>query len=216
MKKIAIIISGCGVFDGAEIHETVLTMLHIEQLGAQYQCFAPDLAQHHVINHINGEEQQESRNVLIEAARIARGDIHDLATLNISDFDALVVPGGFGVAKNLSDFAFNGADSKILDTFKETCQNFSAQKKPIAYLCIAPALIGHIHPSGTVATIGNDINTAKAAEALGIKHVPCSATDIVVDSEHKVISTPAYMLANSISEASNGIAKAIQQLIDMT
>lgn len=216
MKKIAIIISGCGVFDGAEIHETVLTMLHIEQLGAQYQCFAPDQTQHHVINHLTGEEQQDSRNILIEAARIARGDIHDLATLNVDEFDALVVPGGFGVAKNLSDFAFRGPDSKILDTFKETCQSFSTQKKPIAYLCIAPALIGHIHPSGTVATIGNDTDTATAAEALGIKHVACSATNIVVDSQNKVVSTPAYMLANSISEASHGIAKAIQQLIDMT
>jgi enhancing lycopene biosynthesis protein 2 len=216
MKKIAIIISGCGVFDGAEIHETVLTMLHIEQLGAQYQCFAPDIAQHHVINHYTGDEQPESRNVLTEAARIARGDILNLTALNIDEFDALVVPGGFGVAKNLSDFAFNGADSKILDTFKETCQSFSSQKKPIAYLCIAPALIGHIHPTGTLATIGNDDETAMAAEAIGIKHVICSATDIVVDPQNRVISTPAYMLANSISEASHGIAKAVQQLIDMT
>ncbi|MBQ4844241.1 isoprenoid biosynthesis glyoxalase ElbB [Pseudoalteromonas sp. MMG005] len=215
MKKIAIILSGCGVFDGAEIHETVLTMLHIEQLGAEYECFAPNLNQHHVINHLNGETQQGSRNILIEAARIARGNIHDLATLNASHFDALVVPGGFGVAKNLSDFAFSGANSTILDIFKAACQEFSQQNKPIAYLCIAPALIGHIHPQGTLTTIGNDPDTALATEQLGAKHVDCAANDIVIDLQQKVICTPAYMLANSISEASEGIAKAITQLIDM-
>ena len=216
MKKIAIILSGCGVFDGAEIHETVLPMLHIEQNNAQYQCFAPNLNQHHVINHLNGDTQPEPRNILTEAARIARGNIQDLVALQVDQFDALVIPGGFGVAKNLSDFAFTGANSEILDTFKATCQSFAQQKKPIAYLCIAPALIGHIHPAGTLATIGNDPDTATAAEQIGIKHIQCEVADIVVDEAQKVISTPAYMLANSISEASIGIEKAIKTLIAMT
>ncbi|MBD1582407.1 isoprenoid biosynthesis glyoxalase ElbB [Pseudoalteromonas sp. S16_S37] len=215
MKKIAIILSGCGVFDGAEIHESVLTMLHLEQLGASYQCFAPDIQQHHVINHLTGEEQAQTRNVLEESARIARGDIKDLAQLNANDFDSLVLPGGFGVAKNLSNFAFDGAQSNIYEPLKKFCQMFAQQRKPIAYLCIAPALIGHIHPTGTLATIGNDEQTAKAVNQLGAKHVACTVDDIIIDNEQKVISTPAYMLAESISDASKGIYKAMQALIEM-
>ncbi|MCO7190761.1 MULTISPECIES: isoprenoid biosynthesis glyoxalase ElbB [unclassified Pseudoalteromonas] len=215
MKQVAIILSGCGVFDGAEIHESVLTMLHLERLGASYQCFAPDIQQHHVINHLTGEEQDEQRNVRVEAARIARGEVADLATLDASAFDALILPGGFGVAKNLSDFAFKGAESNILETLKTSCQAFNQLGKPIAYLCIAPALIGHIHPAGTLATIGNDEATAQAVEALGASHVTCGVAEIVVDDNHKVISTPAYMLAGSISEASSGIEKAVQKLLEL-
>ncbi|TMP36511.1 isoprenoid biosynthesis glyoxalase ElbB [Pseudoalteromonas rubra] len=215
MKQVAIILSGCGVFDGAEIHESVLTMLHLERLGASYQCFAPDIQQHHVINHLTGEEQDEQRNVRVEAARIARGEVADLATLDASAFDALILPGGFGVAKNLSDFAFNGAESTILEVLKTSCQAFNQLGKPIAYLCIAPALIGHIHPAGTLATIGNDEATAQAVEALGASHVACGVSEIVVDDNHKVISTPAYMLAGSISEASSGIEKAVQKLLEL-
>ncbi|MCG7536943.1 isoprenoid biosynthesis glyoxalase ElbB [Pseudoalteromonas sp. OOF1S-7] len=215
MKQVAIILSGCGVFDGAEIHESVLTMLHLERQGARYQCFAPDIQQHHVVNHITGEEQDEQRNVRVEAARIARGEVADLATLDPSEFDALILPGGFGVAKNLSDFAFKGAQSSILEAVKTSCQAFNQQGKPIAYLCIAPALIGHIHASGTLATIGNDEATAQAIESLGARHVNCGVSDIVVDDTHKVISTPAYMLASSVSEASDGIEKAVQKLIEL-
>ncbi|OCQ19696.1 isoprenoid biosynthesis protein ElbB [Pseudoalteromonas luteoviolacea] len=212
MKQVAIIFSGCGVFDGAEIHESVLTMLHLERHGITYKCFAPNIDQHHVINHLTGEEQNETRNVLTEAARIARGDITDLAHLNPDDFSALVLPGGFGVAKNLSDFAFKGADSQVLDALKNTCQQFNKQQKPIAYLCIAPALIGHIHQQGTLATIGTDADTAAAVTAMGAEHVNCEVTDIVVDEQQQVISTPAYMLAANISEASAGIEKAIARL----
>ncbi|MCG7562633.1 MULTISPECIES: isoprenoid biosynthesis glyoxalase ElbB [Pseudoalteromonas] len=214
MKQVAIILSGCGVFDGAEIHESVLTMLHLERQGARYQCFAPDIEQHHVINHLTGEEQDEQRNVRVEAARIARGDVASLDTLDANAFDALILPGGFGVAKNLSDFAFKGAQSSVLAAVKESCQAFNQLGKPIAYLCIAPALIGHIHPAGTLATIGNDEATAQAVEALGASHVNCGVADIVVDDTHKVISTPAYMLAGSISEASAGIEKAVQKLLE--
>ncbi|MBQ4839440.1 isoprenoid biosynthesis glyoxalase ElbB [Pseudoalteromonas luteoviolacea] len=215
MKQVAIIFSGCGVFDGAEIHESVLTMLHLEQKGIQYRCFAPNIEQHHVINHLTGEEQAETRNVLTEAARIARGDIQDLEQLNADDFAALVIPGGFGVAKNLSDFAFKGPESQVLDVLKNICQQFNKQQKPITYLCIAPALIGHIHQPGTKATIGNDADTAAAVTALGAEHVECAVTDIIVDEQQKVISTPAYMLAGNISEASAGIEKAIKRLAQL-
>ena len=215
MKKVAIILSGCGVFDGAEIHESVLTMLHLEMAGASYQCFAPNIDQHHVVNHLNGEEMNQTRNVLVETARIARGEIQDLDTLNANDFDALAIPGGFGVAKNLSDFAFKGGESTILAALKTTCKAFNQQKKPIAYVCIAPALVGHIHNKGIKATIGNDADTAAAMSELGAEHVNCHVDDIVVDEAQKVISTPAYMLAQSISEASAGIQKAMNKLIEL-
>ena len=112
-KKIAIILSGCGVYDGAEIHETVLTLLRLSQQGAQVQCFAPDKPQMHVINHLTGEEMPEQRNVLVESGRITRGQSRDVRELKAADFDALIMPGGFGVAKNLSDFAVKGADCTV-------------------------------------------------------------------------------------------------------
>lgn len=112
-KKVAMILSGCGVYDGSEIHETVLTLLRLSQQGAQVQCFAPDKPQMHVLNHLNGEEMNEQRNVLVESARITRGEVKDVRELKASDFDALILPGGFGVAKNLSDFAVKGSDCTV-------------------------------------------------------------------------------------------------------
>lgn len=216
MKKVAVILSGCGVFDGAEVNEAVLTMLYLEKADAQYQCFAPNIEQFHVINHLTGEEMDERRNVLVESARIARGEVKDLETLNADDYDALILPGGFGVAKNLCDFAIKGAKSTVLESVKVACTEFSRQQKPIAYLCIAPALIGHIHPPGTLATIGNDVETAAAIDTLGAKHQQCEVSDIVVDDNEKVISTPAYMLANSVLEAATGIEKAVNKLVAMS
>ncbi|WP_419148148.1 isoprenoid biosynthesis glyoxalase ElbB [Pseudoalteromonas 'SMAR'] len=216
MKKVAVILSGCGVFDGAEVNEAVLTMLYLEKADAQYQCFAPNIEQFHVINHLTGEEMDERRNVLVESARIARGEVKDLETLNADDFDALILPGGFGVAKNLCDFAIKGAKSTVLESVKVACTEFSRQQKPIAYLCIAPALIGHIHPPGTLASIGNDVETAAAIDTLGAKHQQCEVSDIVVDDNEKVISTPAYMLANSVLEAATGIEKAVNKLVAMS
>lgn len=215
MTKVAIILSGCGVFDGAEIHESVLTLLYLDQAGAQYQCFAPNINQHHVLNHLTGEEQAQTRNVLEEAARIARGEILDLKELNVDDYDALVVPGGFGAAKNLCDFALKGVNSSLNSDVERVCKAFAEQHKPAAYLCIAPALIAHIYPQGTKATIGNDADTASALSTLGAKHVECSVDNIVVDEQAKVVSTPAYMLAGSIKEAASGIEKAINKLLSL-
>lgn len=216
MKKVAVILSGCGVFDGAEIHEAVLTLLHIELNGASYQCFAPNISQHHVVNHITGEEMSEQRNVLIEAARIARGDIKDLNELNVQDFDALALPGGFGAAKNLCDFAFKGAECDINNDVANACRAFADAQKPAAYICIAPALIPQIYAKGTLATIGNDQDTAAAVATLGATHQNCDVADIVIDEKARVISTPAYMLATNISEAASGIEKAIAKLIKMS
>lgn len=215
MKKVAVILSGCGVFDGAEIHESVLTLLAIERAGASYQCFAPNIDQLHVINHLTGEEMSETRNVLVESARIARGEIRDLATLNVDEFDALAVPGGFGAAKNLSDFALKGPQSSINETVKNACLAFKQHSKPAAYMCIAPALIPHVYPAGTIATIGTDEDTAAAVTALGANHHNCDVGDFVFDGEQLVLSTPAYMLAGSISEAASGIEKTITKLIEI-
>lgn len=216
MKKIAVILSGCGVFDGSEIHEAVLTLLSITQAGASYQCFAPNISQFHVINHLTGEvESDQQRNVLVESARIARGDIQDLAMLDATKFDALVLPGGFGAAKNLSDFAFKGADCQINVEVLNACQQFAQAKKPAAYICIAPALIPLVYGPGVTATIGTDPATADQLTLLGANHQNCEVNEFVMDETAKVISTPAYMLAGSIAQAAQGIDKTIKQLLVM-
>ncbi|KFI12602.1 isoprenoid biosynthesis glyoxalase ElbB [Vibrio coralliilyticus] len=215
MKKIAVILSGSGVFDGAEIHESVLALHAIEKQGASWHCFAPNIEQLHVINHITGEEMAETRNVLTEAARIARGNIEDVAKLNAEEFDALLLPGGFGAAKNLTDFAINGAECSINTHVASACRAFAQARKPAGYLCIAPAIIPMIYDSGVKGTIGNDEATASAFNALGGEHITCEVDDIVFDEEHKVLSTPAYMLAGNISQAASGIEKLVSKLIEV-
>ncbi|MGB5855617.1 MAG: isoprenoid biosynthesis glyoxalase ElbB [Oceanisphaera sp.] len=215
MKKVAIILSGCGVYDGSEIHEAVLCMLHLARQGASYQCFAPDKAQGQVINHITGEEEQISRNVLVEAARIARGDIKPLTELNTADFDALLLPGGFGVAKNLSDFAAQGADAQLDAHVLAACKAFAAARKPAGYCCIAPILIPRVYPAGVKGTIGTETGVAEAFTAMGGEHIGCVVTDVVEDSRYQVISTPAYMLAKTITEADTGIGKLVKRLLEM-
>lgn len=217
MKKVAVILSGCGVYDGSEIHEAVLTLLAIEQNGGQYRCFAPNINQYHVINHLTGEiSEHETRNVLVESARIARGDIEDLAELNVAEFDALVLPGGFGAAKNLCDFAINGSDATINPQVLSACQAFAKAGKPAGYVCIAPAMVAMVYGKGSKATIGNDNGVAEQLGAMGLNHVSCPVEDVVVDVENKVISTPAYMLAANLSEAASGINKLVNKLIEMS
>ncbi len=155
-KKVAVILSGCGVYDGAEIHESVITLLRLSQRGAQVQCFAPNIAQHHVINHLTGEEMPESRNVLVESARIARGEIKDLREARAEDFDALIVPGGFGAAKNLSDFAIAGAQCQVQPDVLALARGFVDAGKPVGLICIAPAMAAKIYGAGVQCTIGND------------------------------------------------------------
>jgi len=214
-KKVAVILSGCGVYDGAEIHESILTLLSIERHGATYQCFAPDITQHHVINHLTGEETGEQRNVLVESARIARGNIKPLTELNVADFDALVVPGGFGAAKNLSDFALAGAEVRVQDDVMAAAKAFAGASKPMGLMCIAPAMAGRIFGEGVQATIGSDADTAAAMAQTGVNHQECPVDDIIIDPNHKLVSTPAYMLANSISEAAAGIDKLVATVVDM-
>jgi len=215
-KKIAVILSGCGVYDGAEIHESVITLLRLDQRGAQVQCFAPNIAQLHVINHLTGEEMPESRNVLVESARIARGDVKDLREARAEDFDALIVPGGFGSAKNLSNFAVEGAGCTVQPEVLALAEAFAEAGKPVGLICISPALAAKIYGPGVVCTIGTDADTAAAVTKMGGTHEDCAVTDIVEDTARKLVTTPAYMLAKSISEAASGINKLVDRVLELT
>ncbi|EIT7145080.1 isoprenoid biosynthesis glyoxalase ElbB [Vibrio vulnificus] len=215
MKKVAVILSGCGVFDGSEIHEAVLALYAIEKAGASWHCYAPNIQQLHVINHKTGEEMDESRNVLVESARIARGNIDDVSKLRVDDYDALLLPGGFGAAKNLTNFAISGTECQVNESVAKACRDFAQAGKPAGYLCIAPTIIPMVYASGVEGTIGNDVATAAAFSQMGGKHVECSVEEIHFDPQHKVLSTPAYMLAGSIVEAASGIEKLVNKLIEI-
>jgi enhancing lycopene biosynthesis protein 2 len=215
-KKIAVILSGCGVYDGAEIHESVITLPRLDQRGAQVQCFAPNIAQLHVINHLTGEEMPESRNVLVESARIARGNIKDIREADVEEFDALIVPGGFGSAKNLSNFAIEGAGCTVQPEVLALAEAFAEAGKPVGLICISPALAAKIYGPGVTCTIGNDADTAAAMNKMGATHADCAVTEIVEDKARKLVSTPAYMLAQSISEAASGINKLVDRVLELT
>ncbi len=214
--KVAVVLSGCGVFDGSEIYESVLTLLRLDQNGASYQCFAPDDNQHHVIDHAQGEEMAETRSMLVEAGRLARGNIKSISELSGSDYDALIVPGGFGAAKNFCDFAFKGSDFKVRGDFKSAVESFRDNNKPVGLICIAPVMTGKLFGKGAKCTIGNDLETAAAIEVTGAIHVPCSVHDIVVDEDHKLVTTPAYMLAAGISEAASGINRLVDKVLELS
>jgi enhancing lycopene biosynthesis protein 2 len=214
MSKVAVVLAGCGVYDGSEINEAVLTLLCLEQQGASYQCFAPDVQQMHVINHLTGEPAAgESRNVLVEAARIARGKIQNIAEAKVDEFDALLVPGGFGAAKNLSNFAVAGAAMVVQPDFLKLARAFHEQDKPIGLICIAPVMAAAICGEGARCTIGNDADTASAIEAMGGEHLACPVSEARVDAERKLVTTPAYMLAGSVSEAYSGISQCVKEVL---
>ncbi|MCR9105593.1 MAG: isoprenoid biosynthesis glyoxalase ElbB [Gammaproteobacteria bacterium] len=214
MSQVAVVLSGCGVYDGAEVNEAVLTLLCLEQQGAHYQIFAPDVQQLHVINHLTGEVAEgEARNVLVEAARIARGNILPLSELNADNFDALVVPGGFGAAKNLCNFATDGTQMQVLPGFLAAARAFHEAGKPIGLICIAPVMAAAICGDGTQCTIGDDAETAQAIEAMGGKHLQCPVTEARVDRERKMVTTPAYMLAGKVSEAYSGIGACVREVL---
>lgn len=213
-KKVAVVLSGCGVYDGAEINEAVLTLLCLEQQGASYECFAPDIAQMHVINHLTGDPVAgETRNVLVEAARIARGNIRAITQAKVEDFDALLVPGGFGAAKNLSNFAVAGAAMHVQPDFLTLARAFHDNGKPIGLICIAPVMSAAICGEGARCTIGNDADTAAAITAMGGAHLQCPVSEARVDVAHKLVTTPAYMLAGKVSEAYTGISACVKEVL---
>ncbi|MCI5050213.1 MAG: isoprenoid biosynthesis glyoxalase ElbB [Rickettsiales bacterium] len=215
-KRVAVILSGCGFLDGAEIREAVLSLLYLDECGAEVSIFAPDIEQHHVVNHLNQEEVSETRNVLQESARIARGQIEPLDALNVSAFDALIIPGGYGVAKNLSDFAFKGPDAQVLAEFDQKVRDFHIAHKPIGAICIAPAVLARIF-KGTNChlTIGEDAGTAAAIVELGCVHQHAESDQSVVDAENKIASCSAYMREDSIAAIAKGIRRVVSSVIDM-
>lgn len=215
-KKVAIILSGCGVYDGSEINEVVLTILSLELRNVSYQCFAPDIEQYHVIDHLKGRDISECRNVLTESARIVRGNIRNLKECNPDEFDAVIIPGGFGVAKNLSDFAFKGANLEINAGLLSTLKDFKDKSKPAGYMCIAPVLLPSVYGSGVILTIGNDADTISLVHEMGGVHKTANVDEVVIDQTCKVVSTPAYMLAQSVSEAYAGIDKLVEEVIKLS
>lgn len=215
MKKVAVLLSGCGYLDGSEIYEATLTLLALDQAGAEVQCLAPDIPQLHVVNHLTGQPTAESRNVLAEAARIARGKIIDLKKAHARDFDALIIPGGFGAAKNLCDFALKGSDMTVNPDVLAFARAMHEAGKPVGLACIAPAMAPAIGGKGTRYTIGNDAGTAAAIDATGGQHVECAVTDCVIDAEKKIITSPAYMYPARISEAATGISKLVKAVLDL-
>lgn len=213
MKKVGVILSGSGVYDGSEIHEAVITLLAIARHNAQAVCFAPDKNQSDVVNHLTGEVMAESRNVLIESARIARGSVLPLAQASENDLDALIVPGGFGAAKNLSNFASQGSEAIVDSDLKQLVKQMHQAGKPLGFICIAPAMLPAIFDFPLRLTIGTDVDTAEVLEEMGAEHVPCPVDDIVVDEENKVVTTPAYMLADDIAQAATGIEKLVARVL---
>lgn len=213
-KNIAVVLSGSGVYDGTEIHEATLTLLAIAQNGALYQCFAPDTDQAHVINHLTGEEMNETRNVLVESARIARGNVRALSSFHAADYDALIFPGGFGAAKNLSDFAFKGANCSIHPDVVKAVKAMVKADKPIGALCIAPVVITRILGDGEV-TIGNDSETAAAIEKMGGTHQMKTHGEVTVDSRYKVVTTPCYMLDATIDQIYEGADHVVKTILTL-
>lgn len=212
MKKFAVVLSGCGVFDGAEIHEATLTLLAIAQQGAGYEIFAPDIDQYHVINHYTHKEVAEKRNVLVESARIARGKIKPLSHFRDKDFDAIIFPGGFGAAKNLSTVAFDGADAKVNSDVAVAVRSMHKAGKPIGALCIAPAMIARILGHVEV-TIGNEKGTADAIRKMGGVHVEATHGEVVVDKKNKIFTTPCYMLEATIIDIYQGAMNVVQEML---
>ncbi|MBT8357045.1 MAG: isoprenoid biosynthesis glyoxalase ElbB [Deltaproteobacteria bacterium] len=216
MAKIGVLLSGCGVNDGSEIHEAVITMLALDRAGAEIVCMAPNVDQLDVVNHLTGEATGEKRNVLVESARIARGNIKDINQVRLTDIDGLIIPGGFGAAKNLSNFAVKGKDAVVNEDVKHLLKDMVSLKKPIGAICIAPAtLTKALEGKNPEVTIGNDMNTAGTIESMGGQHKDCSVEMIHVDNNNKIVSTPAYMLGPSIKDVAIGIEKLVNKVLEL-
>ncbi len=207
-------LAGCGVFDGAEIREAVLTLLALDRAGAEARCFAPDMPQAHVVDHLAGAPAAgETRNVLVEAARIARGDIAPLAQASAADLDAIIVPGGFGAAKNLCTFAFDGPNCTVQPDLARILGDMHAAEKPIGLICIAPVIGAKLFQAAV--TIGNDPGTADAIRAMGGTAVDKAVTEIHVDETHRLVTTPAYMYDARLGDIATGIGALVEAVLKL-
>ncbi len=211
-KKVAVLLAGCGVYDGAEIHEAVLTLLALHRAGAEVLLTAPNKDQAHVINHLTGETMEETRNVLVESARIARGKITDLAEVAASQVDALILPGGFGAAKNLCSFAFEGSDMSVDGEVARLIAEMREAHKPIGFICISPTIAARLIP-GVTLTMGAACDATAAAETMGAQHEVTDVAGTTVDPEHKVVSTSAYMMGPWVADVAKGIDKLVEEVL---
>jgi enhancing lycopene biosynthesis protein 2 len=216
-KKIGVLLSGCGVMDGSEIHEATLTLFFLDKQGAEIVCMAPNKDQLDVMNHVTGAPAQEKRNVMVEAARIARGKILDVKTVKAEDLDAIIIPGGLGAAKNLCTFAKDGPACTVDEDVARLLRDLNRAKKPIGALCIAPALIARLFGAdlSPELTIGTDAGTASALQKMGAKHKNAKVDEIAADSKNRIVTTPCYMLAQSIKEVGAGVEKLVAQIVEM-
>ncbi len=215
-KKVGVLLSGCGVYDGSEIHEAVLTLLALDKAGAKAVCMAPDIEQLHVVNHLSQETTDEKRNVLVESARIARGEIQNLKDVKAEDIDALILPGGFGAAKNLSTFAVHGPDAQVNPEVERIIKEMVGAKKPVGAICIAPATLTKIiSDKKPQVTIGNDLSTAQAIEKMGGVHHNCGVDRIHIDKNNRLVTTPAYMLGPGIKDVAVGIEELVNEIMVM-
>jgi len=213
MKKFAIVISGCGVQDGAEIHESVMAMLAVDMAGCTYQLFAPDVDQLKVVNHLTGKQTNENRNVLVESARIARGNIKPLSEYRAADYDALLFPGGFGAALNLSTYGRDGETMTVNTDVERAVKEAYIQKKVIGAMCIAPVVLAKILGRGTL-TIGTDRGTAASIESFGAKHQSTGKGEVVADINNRLFTTPCYMLNSTIKDIYEGATNLVRQMVD--
>ena len=218
MKKVGLLLSGCGVNDGSEIHESVISMLALDRAGVETVIMAPNIDQMHVVNHYTGQEMDEFRNVLVESSRIARGNIKDMAEVTGNDLDALIIPGGFGVAKNLCDYAMTGSDCSINPDVYRLVSEVHLLEKPIGAICIAPVMMAKIfgeQDESAEMTVGSDELRSIDINTMGSKHIKCSVSEMIIDKDKKLVTTPAYMEAKSIKEAAEGIEKLVTQILSM-
>lgn len=222
-QKVAVVLSGCGVYDGTEVHEASACLVHLSRGGAEVSMFAPDISQMHVVDHTKGAPAEESRNVLVESARIARGAVKALTELKAGEFDAVVFPGGFGAAKNLSTFAVDGADLKVNPDVERVLTDFHSAKKPIGLCCIAPVLAAKVI-KGCSVTVGSDTEeggkwpyagTAGAIQTLGATHVKKEVHEAHVDEDNKIITAPAYMCETGVHLIFDGIGAMIANVLKL-
>ncbi len=217
--KAGVLLSGSGVMDGSEIHEAVLTLLHLDKKSAEIICMAPDDKQSRIVNHSSNEIiYDEKRNMLIESARIARGDIKDLAAINADDIDTLILPGGFGAAVNLCSFAVDGPACTVRPDVEKLINELIDAKKPVGALCIAPTLIARVLGKRGIKsklTIGNDPDTAEAINKMGAVHMDCPVNKAVIDKEYKIVTSPAYMLAKSIKDVDDSASALVEGILDL-
>ena len=216
-KRVGVLLSGCGVMDGSEIHEATLTLYFLDKQGAEIICMAPNKDQYEVMNHVTSSRMEETRNVMTEAARIARGKIRDVKTVMVDDVDAIILPGGLGAAKNLCTYAIDGADCTVDEGVAGLLKELQRAQKPIGALCIAPSVIASLFGAELTPeiTIGMDPATAESMEKMGAKHKKAKVNEIVVDAKNKIVTTPCYMLAQSIKEVGEGVEKLVAKIIEM-